>query len=121
MSAKLTPEERDEILTFVREVVAATVKAAAPHIIEMIASTKPGIKYTRVGDQCVIEPHDPFAGMAPLTGTITPLEEFQPIGGRDYRKQLWLDVFSMTYVKDIAEAEQAAKDALARFDEAFPK
>lgn len=122
MSTKLTPQERDEIKTFVSEVVAATVKAAAPHIIEMIASAKAGIKYTRVGDQCVIEPVDPLEGLDLTMGPLVTGEEFQPIGGRDYRKQVWAQTYDR-YVTLLGyeDAAASANQAVKCFDEAFPK
>lgn len=122
MSAPLSPSDREEIKSFVTEVVSATIKAAAPHIIEIIASTRPGVRYSRVGDQCVIEPVDPFAGLELTTGTLTAGEEFQPVGVRDYRKQLWIEIFTSVYDDrpDPAAAEEKANDALSRFTQAFP-
>lgn len=103
--SKLTPAEREEIKDFAAEIVAAAFKAAVPHLIEVISAAKSDVRYSRLGDHCLIE----------------------PAKRRDFRKELWVDAYmhalgnlSNDQVIPLPPQDVAAA-AVRRFDEAFPE
>ena len=103
MNTPPTQDELDQIKTIVGQITAAFFTAARPHVIEILTAAKT----------------DPFADMG--SGTITTLEPFEPIGLRDYRKQLWVETYSDWCTTSREDAVKHANAAVAAFDEAFPK
>ncbi len=103
----MTQDEIDQIKSVAAQVTAAVLSAAAPEIIALMNAAREA----RIAA---------FTSLPMVPGTI---EAYEPVGARDYRKQLWVQVYAEAFGNPafVDGASACANAAVAAFDAAFPK